>query len=103
MSAPSRLFDRVAVSVDNYFFDFTATGRAFVQAALRTKRRTRLAAFFAERDFATFTAQHDVPPPVDRCAAAQNRPLVQPADGALRGNPLLAALLAVLFFAAQPA
>jgi hypothetical protein len=97
-----RVFDLVPRGIVNHLFDFTATGRTFVQPAFGTLRRTGLAALSAKSDFPAFTAQDDIPPAVHRRAAAKNRPFMQAADGASRDS-VLAALLAALHFATQAA
>jgi hypothetical protein len=95
------VLELIAASIRGNLFDFTATGRTFVQAALGTENRSRLAAFLSECNFAAFAAQDHVAATVDRRAAAQDGAFVQPAVGALRDS-FFAALVAPLGLAAQP-
>jgi hypothetical protein len=94
------MFELIAAHFGRHLFDLAAAGRTFVQAAFWTQRRPGLAAFLAEDDFATFAAEGYIPAAVNRRAAAQNRSLMQTADGACRDS-LFAALFAALLFAAQ--
>jgi hypothetical protein len=97
-----RMFKFIAANLCCHLFDFATTGRAFVQATFGTQRRSRLAAFLAEGNFAALTTEDHIPPAVNRRAAAQNRAFMQTADGAC-GGTLFAALFASLLFATQTA
>jgi hypothetical protein len=56
MSAFVGMLELIAAHVGRNFLDLATTGRAFVQTALRTQRRPRLAALPAEGDFAALAA-----------------------------------------------
>jgi hypothetical protein len=92
------VFELMTGDVARHLFDFTASGRTFVQSAFRAQHGTGLAALPAEGNFAALTAQDDVPPAIHRRAAAEDRSLVQAADRA-EGDSFLAALLAAFHFA----
>jgi hypothetical protein len=102
MSSLVRMLEFIAAHFGRDLFDFTATGRTFVQAAFGTERRSRLAAFLSEGRFAALAAKHHIPPAVDGRAAAQDRAFVQPTVRA-GGESLFAAVFTVFHFTAQPA
>jgi hypothetical protein len=66
------MLELMAPNICGNLFDFTATGRTFVQAALGTQNRSRLTAFLSEGDFATLSAEDYVASTVDGCAAAED-------------------------------